>query len=496
MRGFGKIKGGLSLPATTAVNSAVYGIYSLAEAEGYRKLGLWPTAPTVPGIPTNLVGTSGDSQVSLSWSAPTENGGAAITDYVVQYSSDGGSIWETFSRSASVVTSAVVTSLLNGTSYLFRVAAVNSVGAGSPAVSNAIVPDVISVLTITTQPKNDYTENGSQNITFSIAATGGGGEPTYQWQYFGPNEEANEYDYIWRNIPGATTATYTTNGNTMAGTNLLSYGFYYEGGAKLRCIVRAAVGDAELTSDIVRFLQLDQLHSLDSQWSGNQGSSLDYGTYPLLAITPVAGESVVLRLDDLSMVSLDNSWYTGNDVTVKIQVATTGHTALADWTDLYAVDQRGYASLFDHIIAPDAGTKYYRVIAVHIWPYAVNNGTQSVTHETPYVWPTYNALKVTWPAAGYTVSGTADYSGSYPTSGTLSSGSAAWQHVLANYILVWNDTNSGWGLFPGTIADGQTGGPIAWQACGFPGGGGGTCVQAAVTGTYALTDGSGSITVT
>lgn len=42
-------------------------------------------APQVPSAPTSVVGTSGNGQVSLTWTAPSSDGGSAITDYVVQY---------------------------------------------------------------------------------------------------------------------------------------------------------------------------------------------------------------------------------------------------------------------------------------------------------------------------------------------------------------------------------------------------------------------------
>jgi len=83
-----------------------------------------------PREPTNLVGIPGDSQVGLTWSAPTNPGSASISDYVVQYSSNGGVTWTTFSDGTGTATSATVTGLTNGTGYIFRVAAANSIGAG------------------------------------------------------------------------------------------------------------------------------------------------------------------------------------------------------------------------------------------------------------------------------------------------------------------------------------------------------------------------------
>jgi hypothetical protein len=86
------------------------------------------TPATVPGAPTGVTATAGNGQVSLSWLAPVDNGGSAITDYVIEYklSSDVG--WLVFADGTSTTLSTVVTGLANGSSYDFRVSAVNAVG--------------------------------------------------------------------------------------------------------------------------------------------------------------------------------------------------------------------------------------------------------------------------------------------------------------------------------------------------------------------------------
>ncbi|MEY4392172.1 MAG: hypothetical protein RLZZ544_881, partial [Actinomycetota bacterium] len=84
----------------------------------------------VPSATGTLTPTPGDSRVSLMWTTPTFDGGAAITDYVVQYSTDGSS-WTTFADGVSTLRTATVTGLVNYTTYIFRVAAVNSVGTGA-----------------------------------------------------------------------------------------------------------------------------------------------------------------------------------------------------------------------------------------------------------------------------------------------------------------------------------------------------------------------------
>ena len=51
-------------------------------------------ATTVPGAPTSLTATaSGNTQINLSWTAPADNGGSAITGYKIEISSDSGSSW-------------------------------------------------------------------------------------------------------------------------------------------------------------------------------------------------------------------------------------------------------------------------------------------------------------------------------------------------------------------------------------------------------------------
>ena len=87
-------------------------------------------AATLPSAPTNVIGTAGEAQVTLTWTAPSSNGGSTLTDYLIQYSSDAGLSWSTFSHTPSIATTAIVTGLDVGPGYIFRVAAVNTVGTG------------------------------------------------------------------------------------------------------------------------------------------------------------------------------------------------------------------------------------------------------------------------------------------------------------------------------------------------------------------------------
>ena len=69
--------------------------------------------------------------MSVSWTAPSSNGGSAITDYVVQYTTSAGGSYTTFSDGTSTTTSATITGLTAGSTYYVRVAAVNALTTGT-----------------------------------------------------------------------------------------------------------------------------------------------------------------------------------------------------------------------------------------------------------------------------------------------------------------------------------------------------------------------------
>ncbi len=153
-----------------------------------------------------MSGTSGDAQVSVSWSAPASNGGAAITDYIVQYATSSGGSYTTFSDGISTTTSATVTGLTNNTPYYFKVAAVNSAGTSSystvsASVTPKSVPPVVSSVTA-----------GSGSLTFTWNAITHGGN-TYRIYWGTDSTFATAYTYT--ETPSTSyTASSLTNGTT------------------------------------------------------------------------------------------------------------------------------------------------------------------------------------------------------------------------------------------------------------------------------------------
>src|SRR5690606_38249746 len=100
------------------------------------------TPRTYAGAPTNLIVVAGNGEADLSWTAPANNGGSAITDYIVQYKLSSESAWVTASDGTSVLTSTSIIGLTNGLAYDFRVAAVNAAGTGTFGAVVSATPDL------------------------------------------------------------------------------------------------------------------------------------------------------------------------------------------------------------------------------------------------------------------------------------------------------------------------------------------------------------------
>jgi hypothetical protein len=121
----------------TATNAVGTGAAS-SPSSSVQPTGPAATAPDAPSAAPDVV--AGNASATVSWSAPAFDGGHPVLGYDVQYSGNGYA-WISAASSfhSDSSTSQVVTGLTNGTSYVFRVAAVNAVGTGSYSPASAAV---------------------------------------------------------------------------------------------------------------------------------------------------------------------------------------------------------------------------------------------------------------------------------------------------------------------------------------------------------------------
>jgi hypothetical protein len=91
------------------------------------------TPGVAPGAPTGLIVTPASGQLTATWTAPADNGGAAVSDYAVEYRTSPSGTWTVFPDGVSSATTATITGLASATTYEVRIRAVNSFDCGSPS---------------------------------------------------------------------------------------------------------------------------------------------------------------------------------------------------------------------------------------------------------------------------------------------------------------------------------------------------------------------------
>ena len=99
----------------------------------------------VPSEPLNVMIVPGASgELILTYSEPTTDGGSPIINYIIQWSIDLQTWTEWDDGVNSTPTSATITDLTNGQSYIFRVFAVNAAGTVNPSALVSEIPTTVS----------------------------------------------------------------------------------------------------------------------------------------------------------------------------------------------------------------------------------------------------------------------------------------------------------------------------------------------------------------
>ena len=113
-----------------------------------------------PDAPTTVTATGGDAQATVSFTAPSSNGGLEITSYTA--TSSPGDITAAVNQAGSG--DITVTGLTNETAYTFTVTATNAIGTSvASAASNSVTPAPIAI---------GYPHQGG--IVFYLDGNGGG----------------------------------------------------------------------------------------------------------------------------------------------------------------------------------------------------------------------------------------------------------------------------------------------------------------------------------
>ncbi|HXV65993.1 MAG TPA: fibronectin type III domain-containing protein [Nitrosopumilaceae archaeon] len=116
---------------------------------------------TVPDKPTNLQAFDvSPTRIDLFWSTPQNNGGSAITGYKIEYKTADGSYTNLVANTGNATTKYSHTGLTTQSTYIYRVSAINSIGASSPSSEAVATP----------KPGSQPLENIPPNSPTSLSA--------------------------------------------------------------------------------------------------------------------------------------------------------------------------------------------------------------------------------------------------------------------------------------------------------------------------------------
>jgi uncharacterized repeat protein (TIGR02543 family) len=139
----------------------------------------------VPSAPANVAAVTSGSNMTITFNAPADNGGAAITSYVITSSPAGATC-----TTGANATTYTCTGLTAGTNYTYSVKAVNSKGQSSASLDSTAVTAVAApsapqnvsavitagttTLSATVSFSAPSTDNGSAVISYRVTASPGG----------------------------------------------------------------------------------------------------------------------------------------------------------------------------------------------------------------------------------------------------------------------------------------------------------------------------------
>jgi hypothetical protein len=173
-----------TVTATNAIGTSVASVASNS---------VTPAVPIVPDAPTDVTAGSGNAQATVSYTAPSSNGGSVITSYTA--TSNPGGITGTLSQAGSG--DITVSGLTNGSTYTFTVTATNAIGTSVASVaSNSVTPSTAIAIGDTYQGgivfyifqsgDTGYIEGETHGLIAAVADQSSGirwynGSPTTTW---------------------------------------------------------------------------------------------------------------------------------------------------------------------------------------------------------------------------------------------------------------------------------------------------------------------------
>ena len=297
-----------------------------------------------PGMPTGLTATAdGQTEIDLSWTAPSVDGGAAITGYKIEVSTDGSSWSDLVADTGSTTTSYLHTGLTAGATRHYRVSAINSAGTGPASSSYSATTDAAPATQPGAPTGLTATPNGQTQIDLSWTAPSVDGEAAIT----GYKIEVSTDGSSWSDLvadTGSTTTSYLHTGLTAGATR------HY------------------------------RVSAINSAGTGPASSSYSATTDAAPATQPGAPTGLTATAD--GQTEIDLSWTApssdgGAAITgYRIEVSTGG----SSWSDLVS-NTRTTTTSYSHTGLTAGSTRHYRVSAINSAGAGPASNTGSATTE-------------------------------------------------------------------------------------------------------------------
>ena len=251
------------------------------------------------------------SSVALAWSTPASNGGSAITGYRVYRGTASGG--ETLLASLGVVTTYTDSTATGGTTYFYRVTAVNTIGEGPASNERSARPP-----TVASAPTLDAATAGKDSVALAWSAPGSnGGSPITGYRIYRGTSSGSGSPLVTLGLVTSYTDASVADGRT-----------YY-----FRVVAINAVGESAFSNERSAFVPVAPgAPTIDATFPANSSIAVHW-------LTPSDGGSPITGYKVYRSVAGGNETF----------LATTG--AVNDYTDHSVVN----------------GTLYtYRVTALNV----------------------------------------------------------------------------------------------------------------------------------
>ena len=203
------------VPASLQPGTHQIAVFQPQSKTGVRQVMTYALPVSPPSAPRSVSVVASNAQATVSWVAPSSNGGAAITSYLVTSTPGVHSCTFTIPAGGAASPSCTVLGLTNGRSYTFAVSATNSAGTSEQSAPSA------SAIPVTTP-----------SAPMSVVGTSGDGRVNLSWAAPLQNGGTEITDYeVWYSAfsigPFITFSEPVSTNRTAVVTGLTNGSMYY-----------------------------------------------------------------------------------------------------------------------------------------------------------------------------------------------------------------------------------------------------------------------------